>query len=122
MLEHSRTIPNYHIIHYEDIIASPLEMLKKIYQLAGLDFGLVKKIRLEAKKVTEKDGSHQVVHQTEWKKMTWYDLQEFSKHFRGDANENQIHRLTEEQKTLILKHCASSLEEFGYLPSAAGRA
>ena len=119
MLEHSQAISNYHIVRYEDMIASPLETLKKIYRLAGLDIAQVKKIRLQDKRVVEKDGSHPVVHQAEWKKMIWYDLDELDKHFRRDANENQIRRLTEEQKSLILKHCSASLEKFGYLPAGA---
>jgi hypothetical protein len=115
MLEHSRTIPRYHIIRYEDLLADPREVLRKIYRLADLDIGLVRKVRLEAKRVMEEDGSRQVVRGGEWKQMFWYGLDEFHTHFRGDANENQIKRLSEEQKDLIQSRCASSLKQFGYL-------
>ncbi len=115
MLEDVKRIPNYHIIKYEDIIADPLASLKKIYQLAGLDIGKVKKVRLEAKKVIEADGSHQVVQKRGWKDLVWYPLEEFPKHFRADANENQIKRLTQEQKDAITRLAEPSLRHFGYL-------
>jgi hypothetical protein len=115
MLEHSRTIPGYHIIRYEDMIARPVEALQTIYSLAGLDGSLVKMVRLEAKRVIDKDGEHLVVGNLEWKEMRWYDLDEFAKRFRTDANENQINRLSEEQKRIIQDRCAFSLEKFGYL-------
>ena len=115
MTQHSRTIPNYHLLRYEDLIASPFEMLKQIYAWAGLDLGLLKKIRLQAKRVVEKDGSHQVIMNRDFKDVIWYDLEEFGKHFRKDANENQMRRLSEDQKAAILKTCRSSLEHFGYL-------
>ena len=119
MIEHSRTIPNYHLIRYEDLIAQPLETLKKIYEWAGLDLGLVKKVRLQAKRVLEKDGSHKIILNRDFKEVIWYDLDEFGKHFRKDTNKNQIERLTEDQKAVILHTCRSSLEHFGYLKPVA---
>ena len=115
MLEHSKSIPNYHLLRYEDLLAAPLETLKKVYRLAGVEIDRVKKVRLEDKKVMGKDGDRRTVQQGEWKKMIWYGLEEFDKHFRSDANENQIKRLTEEQKGLIRERCASSLGKLGYL-------
>ncbi len=115
MLEHSRTLPRYYIIRYEDMVANPQETLKEVYRLADLDIGLVKKVRMQAKRVIGKDGSHQVVRQGEWKQMFWYSPDELHKHFRSDANENQIKRLSEDQKGLIRHVCASSLRRFGYL-------
>lgn len=119
MIKHSKTISNYHLMRYEDLIAQPLEMLKKVYEWAGLDIQQVQKIRLQAKKVIEKDGSHQVILNKDWKDVIWYDLDEFGKHFRKDTNDNQIKRLTEDQKSVILKTCRSSLEHFGYLTPRA---
>ena len=115
MIQHSRMTPNYRLLRYEDLIASPLEMLKKIYEWAGLDIRLLKKIRLQAKRVVGKDGSHQVIMNRDFKDVIWYDPADFGKHFRKDANENQIKRLTQEQKDLILKFSERSVRHFGYL-------
>jgi len=115
MLDHERTIPRYHIVRYEDVIASPRTMLETLYSLCDLQLSRVEKVRLESKRVVEKDGSHRVVHGVDWKKLIWYPLDEFEKHFRADANENQIARLTAEQKAIIERHCQRSLERFGYL-------
>ncbi|MBI3322267.1 MAG: sulfotransferase [Candidatus Omnitrophica bacterium] len=114
MQEHARTIPRYNIIRYEEIIASPLESLKKLYQWADVDIHKIKKVRLQAKPVIGKTGAHEAV-QGEKRPMFWYPLEEMSRHFRPDANENQIKRLSEEQKETIRRLCPTSLKEFGYL-------
>lgn len=115
MLEHARAIPRYHIVRYEDLISRPLETLKEIYRSSDLDIGRVKMVRLEDKKVIGKGGEHEMSQPGEWKQMFWYGLEEFGRHFRLDANENQIRRLSEEQKETIRRCCPTSLKEFGYL-------
>jgi len=47
--------------------------------------------------------------------MIWYDMEDFSQYFRLDVNENQIKRLTEEQKQIILEHAHNTLEYFSYI-------
>jgi hypothetical protein len=116
MIHDAKWIKNYHIIRYEDLIDRPLETLKKIYALAGLDLNDLEKVRLQTKKVITKDGSHAYVHNTDKRVTLWYGLDEFGHHFKKDANENQIKRLTKEQKALILRECEKSLKHFDYWP------
>ena len=108
-------IPNYHIIRYEDIIANPTETLKKIYNLCKLDFALVKKIRLQTKKVIDKTGKHQFVHNKKSKQTIWYKPNNFMQHFIKDVNETQINRLSDKDKTTILQICKNSLQYFDYI-------
>lgn len=115
MLEDAKQIPNYHIIRYEDLLARPQETLREIYKHCGLDLDAVKKVRLQVKRVIEKDGTHQNVQNKHWKEVVWHDIDKFHEFFRADSNENQIKRLTENQKNLILKHSEKSLRHFGYL-------
>jgi len=42
-------------------------------------------------------------------------MEDFSQYFRLDVNENQIKRLTEEQKQIILEHAHNTLEYFSYI-------
>jgi hypothetical protein len=121
MIEDSERIPNYHLARYEDIIAKPLEFLKEIYRLADLDIKQVRQVRLENKRVIQRDGSHGMADPGKgWKEMSWHSFEEFPKHLRTDANENQIRRLTPEQQALILEYSRDSLARFGYLPQVAG--
>ncbi len=119
MIEDSTTIPNFHLIRYEDMIARPREMLETIYGLADLPIDKVEKVRLQTKRIIQPDGSHAIVHNTEWKQVLWYPLDEFHKHFVRDANENQIKRLTPAQRDAVIAHCERSLRHFGYLDSLA---
>lgn len=117
MIEDSKLIPNYHIIRYEDLLEKPQETLEKIYRLAGLDIReLNGKVRLQVKAVTDKDGQRKNVIDKKWKEVVWLGINEFQKHFRSDLNENQIKRLTEEQKNTIIRLSGGSLRQFGYLP------
>ncbi len=121
MVEDARLIPRYHILRYEDILERPQEMLEHIYKLADLDIADLKgKVRLQVKKVLNKDGSHQNVDDRKWKEVVWLGIDEFQKHFRMDSNENQIRRLTDQQKSLIVQLSGDSLRQFGYLPEHAG--
>lgn len=115
MQEHSRTVPNYHILRYEEIITSPLESLKKLYQWAGVDIGKIKKVRLQFKPVIGRTGAHEGKTVEGKRPIAWYPLEEMSRHFRPDANDNQIKRLSEKQKETIRRLCPTSLKQFGYL-------
>ncbi len=121
MLEDSKLIPNYHIVRYEDILERPQEMLREIYRMANLNLTEVEKIRQQIKKVITKDGSHQNVDNKKWKEVVWYGVDEFHMHFRPESNKNQINRLSEEQKNLIVQLSGSSLRQFGYLPDKAAK-
>lgn len=117
MIEDSKVIPNYHMIRYEDILEKPQEMLREIYRLAGLETAALNgKVRLQVKKVITKDGKHETVDNMKWKEVVWLGVDEFQRQFRGDSNDNQIKRLTEEQKNIIIKYSGDSLRQFGYLP------
>lgn len=115
MLTDRDRIPHYHIIKYEDIVADPLEALKKIYAYAGLDHGQVDKIRLETKAVLQPDGRHAYIHGTQEKTLLWYDISEFHRHLADDANANQIGRLSDAEKNIIREHAGNSLRYFDYL-------
>lgn len=121
MIEDSQLIPNYHIIRYEDILEKPQEMLHLIYRYAGLDIAEVKKIRLQAKRVVSKDGSHEAVANKKWKEVVWHEIDSFHHFFQKDSNDNQIKRLTQEQKNIIVKWSEKSLKHFGYLSAVTGK-
>lgn len=107
-------LSNFHVFRYEDLVASPHEGLKRLYEVADLDIGKVAKLRLETKAVIEADGRHRVVLGGEEKGLVWYDLADFASHFRTDANANQIARLSAEEREQVADLCGWSLRHFGY--------
>ena len=115
MIENSRTIPNFHLLRYEDCVAEPVNTLFSALELIGADSAVIKKVRLETKQVINKTGEHEYVRSADGKKVIWYAPDEIAKHFRKDANENQIARLTSEQKKIILRIAKRSLKYFNYI-------
>jgi hypothetical protein len=125
IIRDSGSIPNFHIIRYEEVVADPRGSFEKLYRWAGLDVESVKKVRLQHKPVMDKAGQHRSVvdeskpaspdQEPRYKELHWYDLDEIGRFYRTDANENQKKRLSEEAKALIEKECRNSLEYFGYL-------
>jgi hypothetical protein len=115
MLQDARNMPNYHILRFEDILERPVESLRHVYDLAGLDLSAVSKIRLETKQVMDKDGQHKFVHNTDGKELVWYEINAFGQHFYPQVNQNQIDRLTLEQRETIIRIAGTALRHFSYL-------
>lgn len=114
MIDDSNRMRSFHLIRFEDLINQPMDSLRRIYEWVGLDIGLVRKIRLETKQVLTEEGRHEFVHGTGQRELVWYDLEDFGRHFRRDVNKNQMRRLTDGQKQVILELAYSSLQHFGY--------
>ena len=115
MIRDAEQRSNYHLLRYEDIIDDPQKAFKEILDLADLDSEQVSKVRLETKQVMTQDGQHEYIKGTTEKQMFWYDLDEMAGHFKLDANENQMARLSDEQKVTVTELCRPSLTHFGYL-------
>lgn len=114
MIADAQSIPNYHLLRYEDLVANPRAMLERVYRLCGLDLGQVPKVRLETKAVMDGEGKHVFVQGAEGKRLVWYELEDFPRHVVGEANENQIKRLSPENRARIEELCTGSLHHFGY--------
>ncbi len=124
MLADARDLPRYHIVRYEDLVARPQEMLREVYRMADLDIGQIQKVRLQTKRVMRADGTHALARDAKaqdarFKEVVWYGLDEFGKHFKNDANANQIKRLTDEQRATILRMAGKSLQHFRYTAGEA---
>jgi hypothetical protein len=112
--EDAEQLPDYHVFRYEDLVASPQETLKSLYEAVDLDLGAIPKLRLETKAVIDVDGAHRIALGANEKRLLWYDRDDFGRHLRGDANANQLARLSEAEQQQIAEHCAWSLHHFGY--------
>lgn len=111
----SKFIDNYHIIKFEDIINNPVEQIDRICSYSNLDFDKLKKIRLETKPVMTKGGIREFSNGASKRELIWYKLNELGKYFNPNVNDNQIDRLSESQKQIIIFNSGEVLRYFSYI-------
>ena len=112
LAEDALGIPRFRLFRYEDLVTSPRQALADLCEAAGVDPGLVSRVRLETKPVVGAGGAPEA--ETGAKRLGWYGLDEFASRFRRDANANQRARLSAAETAEIREACAWSLERFGY--------
>ena len=116
MIQDSQTIPNYHILKFEEMVSDPVGFMKKIYSYSGLDFAKVQKVRLQAKKSMNEDGTRSYTFGGSKDREThWFTLEELRNYVRKGVNENQIDRLSPQDRDAFLRQARSSMEILGYL-------
>jgi len=114
MIEDSQRMPNYHIIHFEDMISDPVSTVQQVYEYADLDVSQVTRFGLRARESMDKDGVRRVT--VGQKRQTiWLDTEALGSYFRKDVNQNQIARLKESDREVFLEHARRPMEHFGYL-------
>lgn len=116
MIHDSENIPNYYIVLFEEMVSAPLSFIKKIYSFSNLDMSKVSKIRLQAKRSMDKNGTRKYTFGGEKdREIYWFPINEIENYIRSDVNENQIIQLSEESRDIFLQYAKKSMEYFGYL-------
>ena len=109
MISDEKAFSNLKLWKYEDIVLDPQKALREIYNHCDLDIKKVDEIRMETKSVVGQDNAPKE------KTLVWYKLDEFHKHILPNANENQIAKLSEEDRKKIEDICRDEMEHFGYI-------
>jgi hypothetical protein len=116
MLGDANRLKNYKLIYFEDMVQSPAETIREIYEFAGLSILQVSKFRLQSKQVMRKEGRRGYVFGGERDREThWFKLESLENHLSKDVNENQIAQLTQKDKDTFLQYARSSMEQLGYI-------
>lgn len=111
----SQTLNRYHIVRFEDMVSDPLSFMEKIYSLADLDIQAVPKVRLQAKRSMDKDGTRKYTFGGSKDREThWFDIDELDKFVRKDVNANQADQLSVEDRETFFREASKSLEFLGY--------
>ena len=112
MLNDKESIPNYHIIKFEELLTSPIKSIKKLYGWAQLEFSMIRKIRLKAKPSMNEDG----VHLTPLKenKHYWFSFVELGEYLDTDVNKHQVSRLEQMEKESLIKSLREVMPKIGY--------
>lgn len=115
MIEDAEQLPNYHIVRFEDLLASPETVLPQIYAAAGLEFHRDQRFRLQAKKSMDKDGKRRYMFGgDEDREIHWFELKQLRGQFRTDVNDNQIARLSEQDRLDCQARIGEYMQHFGY--------
>tara|TARA_Y100001970_G_C14221897_1_gene853200 strand:+ start:1702 stop:2601 length:900 start_codon:yes stop_codon:yes gene_type:complete len=112
MLIDKKSIPNYHMIKFEELLSDPIESLKRLYAWANLDFSAIKKIRLKAKPFINKYGYH--LTSLKENKHYWFTMGELDQYLDKNVNKNQISNVNQTEKESIIKLINKDLSELGY--------
>ena len=105
---------NYHVLRFEDMTADPLGFLKKLYHLAGLDVGQLKKVRLLARPITTKEGDRKVTMKGGDRRISWYSFDELTAYIRPEINTNQRTLLSKEDRETFMRLAGPTMEKAGY--------
>lgn len=109
MLEYNTTMHNYHLVQYEDMVLRPLQVTRKIYELAGLDFNRLEKIRLQSKKVMDDSGKRALIR-GRGGQIFWYGFDELHKLIKPNINAIQIKQLKPGDKLKFLRIAGETME------------
>ena len=114
MFSNREKLPNYHIVRYEDMVSNPQQFMTNLYQIAGIDFSDIKKVRLESKAVMDKEGKHKLMKGHD-RQVFWYEFDKLHEHIRSDINENQIKQLDQKTKDIFLSIAGDNMKKLGYI-------
>ncbi|PWT91792.1 MAG: hypothetical protein C5B54_04640 [Acidobacteria bacterium] len=116
ILQDARTMDNYHVVTFEELMADPSAFVQKVYEYSRLNIGEVDHFQLQAKPSMDKDGNRKYSFGGKVdRERRWFTRDQLASCFRADVNENQIAQLTDEQKNEFLKEARYSMEALGYL-------
>lgn len=114
ILSDAENIPRYHVMTFEDVLNDPVGELHKLYEYCDLPMDAVSKIRMQTKPIVTASGDAKFVHGTKKKQMIWIDPSELVDFVDPSVTQNQINRLSDEQKAKIKAIAGESLEAMGY--------
>lgn len=116
MIEDAKTLPNYRIVRFEDMTSDPLRFIREIFGHAGLDIGQTPKIRLQAKRSMNSDGTRSYTFGgAKDRELHWFPLADIPQYMRSDVDRNQQAQLPPEDLAVLKDRTGSTLRELGYL-------
>jgi len=112
MLADACRLPNYYLLRFEDLLADPLTSFHGIYQLAGLDPTLVRKLRFKAKPHLQANGSHATPYQDG--RHYWFNPDRIDEFLEPQVNHYQVTRLPPVDRDALLALTEDSRASLAY--------
>lgn len=102
----------YHILRFEDILGNPVQAIRKIYELAGLDIGQVQLMRFKAKPHMQANGSHTTSLQAG--RHYWLSFDEVPHMLEPEVNQHQVSKLAPQELDQIRRLTCGIRSRLGY--------
>jgi|tagenome__1003787_1003787.scaffolds.fasta_scaffold20985642_4 hypothetical protein len=116
ILQDAETRQDYHVVRFEEMIAKPPAVIEKVYRYATLDARVVSKFRLQAKQSMDQAGRRNYTFGgQEDREIQWFSVGELSGCFRRDVDQNQIDRLTQQDRQSFLNRAGRAMARLGYV-------
>ena len=115
MIDDANNMERYCLVRFEDMLRDPVTFIGKIFDHAGLDLGAMPKVRMRAKQSMDKDGNRTFMFGSRTGENQWVNIEDIGTHLRKDVNENQIARLTPQDREAFLSTAEYAMRHLGYL-------
>jgi hypothetical protein len=119
MVQDAHRVPNYHLIKFEEMVDAPVATAQKVYDLAGLDFQKINKMRFKAKAYFNKKGEYTTGEQYTVGRHYWFDFDKVGDFVEPGINQHQIERLSKSEVDEIMHRIGNIAEVFGYTEQLA---
>ena len=114
MQRQAETLPNCHLMRFEDLLEDPVSFIDRLFELVGEDLSLMPSIRLRAKahydaagNYVEADGQH-----------AWLPRENIFDHVNPEITAKQVERLSPKDRDAFLKGASGAMTALDY-PTAA---
>ncbi len=102
MLEDSARYERYAIVRFEDLVARPIEVVRRLYRFAGLATGEAVHYRLQAKHVTMPSGERVLRGGIRARELFWCTADEVQAHLLADVDDSQKRKLCASDRRAFL--------------------
>ncbi|MCO6457702.1 MAG: sulfotransferase [Pirellulaceae bacterium] len=119
MLEYSRTLDRYLLIRFEDVVANPFAVARRLYEFCELDPVALPKLRLKSKRVLGADRSH-ATRFGELNRHYWFDRRSIGQLLDAAIDQRQHAALDPRDRQEFEDAARPILEYFGYSAAPIG--
>lgn len=112
MLEDEARYERYHLVRFEDVLQNTVETMRRLYDLAGLDFAKVDKVRFKAKPHLTEEGKHTTAY--EEGRHYWFDFEDIQGFLDPNVNMHQRSQLGDVERVRVLELTQDLLPRVGY--------
>ena len=113
MLDYSKTMNNFTIVKFEDLLADPMGDSQRLYEFCGLEPVRLEKLRLKSKRVLAAEGPHQVRVGEEDHKY-WMTRAELETFLDPNVNATQSSQLSDSDRVAFERSAGTLMKELGY--------
>jgi hypothetical protein len=114
MIEDAGRYTNYTAVRFEDLLRSPLQTAKQVYEHCGLDFAQLTHLRFVVVPTMDADGKHVARRGTSDGELIWMAPEELDTYLEKGVNENQVRHLPDAERKRITEVAGDVLQHFGY--------